>query len=220
MRNPAYHVGYLVAALCALIIILRAWLPDFRFDETSLILFAIGVVVLVLFELGDIYSRVRFKFRDIEVELERRLAALTVQTEEAERAMQETPPGEVEYRGLPVAVSNRLAEAASDPRAALLLVAIDIERAARELAESFGLPEATRPTSVLSVVRALTRQGVLPQEVQAAFMDFWAIRNQVVHGHHFELSEGRLFELVELGLRVLSLLSGGRKSGSKRGSGG
>ncbi len=53
MRYP----GYLVAALCALIIVLRAWLPDFRFDETSLIVFAIGVLVLVLPERGGLSIR-------------------------------------------------------------------------------------------------------------------------------------------------------------------
>lgn len=208
------YLGYLVAALCALIIGLRAWLPDFRFDETSLILFAIGVLVLVLPELRDIIYRLRrFKGLGFELELEPKVAALTAKTQKAERVMEEAPTTELEYRRIPATVSSKLAEAATDPRAALLLLAIDIEQAARESAESFGLPEATRPLSAPALVRALFKKGVLIPETQAAFMDFWAIRNQVVHGQHFEVSEGRLFELVELGLRVLRLLSAGKKQG-------
>ncbi|MCJ7666961.1 MAG: hypothetical protein MUP04_01515, partial [Anaerolineae bacterium] len=184
--------------------------PKFLFDETSLILLALAVLVLLLPD--DIFLRLKkLKGPGFEVEFDSKIRELVSKTGEAEKAVEKTARPEIEYRGLAPEVLDKLAEAASDPRAALLLIAIDIERAARAIAESFELPEAKRPVSANLLIRALVEKGIIPAEVSGAFRDFWHIRNLVAHGQHFELSEDRLYELVELGIRVLRLLSVARK---------
>ena len=53
----------------------------------------------------------------------------------------------------------------------------------------------------------MVSEKILSKDILASFKDFWLIRNQVVHGTHFELSERQLYELVEIGVRILKLLT-------------
>ena len=198
---------YTIVIICGVVIVARAICPGLRFDNISLIIFMLGSIVILLPELRDIIGRVKkFKMGDFEVELAEKLEELAVKTDNAEIMAGERAKPEMIFHGINDEVVGKLAQASSDPRAALLLIAIEIEQVVRSLAEQVDIQNSRRyPISKL--LHLLAEKQVITPEVVPIFQDFWTIRNQVVHGHHFELSTGKLYELVELGVRILRLLS-------------
>lgn len=200
---------YIVAAICVGLIGVRAVWPEVRFDNISLTLLIVAALATLLPELRVALQRVKkVKFGDFEVELAEKLKALASGTEEVESsvAQQDRQPLAVEpsYSN----VESWLAAAATSPRASLVLLAIEIEKAVRDLAMAAKIPEAKRPL-LTRHIGILAKRGVIDERIVPLFRDFWAIRNSVVHGQHFELSEGKLYELLELGLRIVRLLRAG-----------
>lgn len=82
-RIQAHRTRYVIALLCAVLIFFRALCPNLRFDETSLLLFGILVLVLLLPELTELFPRWRVKLSGIELEVEAKMASREAGTKTA-----------------------------------------------------------------------------------------------------------------------------------------
>jgi hypothetical protein len=181
-------------------------IPNLRFDNVSLWLFVFAALVLLVPDIGDILSRVRrIKKGDLELELEGRLDELARRTEAAEEKMglEEELYAVADMREF----RQRVAELARDPRGGLITVAVEIEAALRDLSERFGIAPRGRYLSAHRVVDELASRGLLPDELPGLFRDFWAVRNQAVHSLDYEPSPQQLYEILDLGIRILGLLN-------------
>jgi len=201
---------YLVAVVALALVVVRAVWPDIRLDEISLLLFALAGLALLLPDFAPIASRIRrFKLWEIEVELSEKIGELAQRAEAAaeEASADRRVPGPGIPMGVPPEVTGRIADAAADPRAGLLLVAIEIEQAIRRLAAQHGISAGFGRVSTRRTLRELAARDAVPREVVPLFEDFWRVRNEVVHGAGFQLPIGRLYELGDVGFRILELLS-------------
>jgi len=198
---------YIIGVGCLSLIVLRMVRPSLAFDQLSLELLIVAILVLLLPNIQDLLSRIRkFKKGDIELEFGEQISALIGETREVERAIEENPqPGE-EYSGVPREATQRLAEAASDPRGALLVIGVEIESRIRDLARQVGMAKTQAGLPITRLVRMLAREGAIREEAVPVLMDFWAMRNRVAHQAHYQIEPGRLYELAELGLTILRLL--------------
>lgn len=206
---------YLVAAASLALVVARAVWPDVRVDEISLVLFALAALALLLPDIAPVASRIRrFKLWNLEVELSEEISELAHRAEAAEREAsreRETAPAEAPVALAPE-VRQWVVEAAADPRAGLLLVAIEIEQAIQRLAARHGVASGVGRVSAHRTLVDLAERGVVPREVVPLFEDFWQVRNRVVHGAGFEVPAGQIYELVDVGFRILELLSLGDRA--------
>ncbi len=190
--------------LCGLVIILRAIYPNIKFDETSLILFVIAILVLLMPK--DFLERLqRLKIKDFfEIELQK----LREKTERAERRVEERELPEVEFEGVSTEMLEKIEKIMGlDPRAAIVIISMEIEKSLKEIFEEFRISEGKRPLSVPRMARILAERQIIPHEVVSALTDFWSIRNKVIHEYRFKLSDEQLYDIIDLGLRILKLLS-------------
>lgn len=55
-------------------------------------------------------------------------------------------------------------------------------------------------------MKRLFNYGVIPEELIPLYRNFQKIRNLVAHGKGEEISNAELYEVSELGIRILSLI--------------
>lgn len=199
---------YIIAFICILIVVIRNLIPTMVFDNNSLLLLIVAFIVLIIPNTEELFGRLKkIKKGDVELEFEAKLSKLNATTEKAEESLDKPVIKPQKSTGISSVASTRIFQASADPRAALLIVAIEIEQAVRTLAEESKIPESKRFYSIPRMLEVLVSEGKLPKKILSSFRDFWSIRNHVVHGIHFELPERQLYELVEIGVRILKLLT-------------
>jgi hypothetical protein len=87
----------------------------------------------------------------------------------------------------------------------LLQLAAAIERSLRELALQLGVAGLdTSRSSARLIFQALVKRGVFPAGAASSFDDFWAVRNQLVHGRDIE--EFTAGGLLQFGISLLRLI--------------
>ena len=80
-----------VVALCFILIGLRSYVEDFVFDDISLWLFLIAVIVILIPDIGELVNRIKkFKKGNLEIEFEKHIASMTIQTDLAEQKLEES----------------------------------------------------------------------------------------------------------------------------------
>jgi len=198
---------WVVAITCFGLIIARAVWPEIRFDNISLTLLAITALAVLLPELRKHLGPVKtVKIGPFEVDLGEKLEKLAGKTAILESVIQERKE-QIILKAMPEdRVPLWLAQGGTDPRASLLLLAIEIERTIRNLAKAADVPQPYHTYPLYRLLGSLAERQIVDKRLVRLFRDFWAVRNTVVHGHHFEISEGKLYELIELGFRILRIL--------------
>ena len=197
-----------VPFLCIVVILSRIFYPNIQFDNISLWLFLILAISLLIPDIGDLISRIRkIKIGDNEIELTESLNNLSKRTEEVENATQSD-----KSLGKVIELQNsdiydKLIGLTDNPRAALVNLAIEIEKILRELAINHKVILFGNYLSPIRVIDELVNKQVIPQELSFLIRDFWSIRNKAVHGHDLELTDRQLYSLIDLGVRIISLLS-------------
>jgi uncharacterized protein YutE (UPF0331/DUF86 family) len=61
--------------------------------------------------------------------------------------------------------------------------------------------------SPIRAIDILVKKGFVPSKLNSLIRDFWVIRNQAVHHLEFQFTNQRLYRLLDLGIRILDLLS-------------
>ena len=202
-----FNVRLFIAAFAILVIIARIIWPEMRYDTTSFYLTILFAVILLIPDIGDLISRIKkIKKGDLEIELESKINDLAAKTEKAEEDIEVS--GEAfAFERLPNDLRNRIAEYTQDPRGGLIAVAVEIESKIDEIARRYQIDKQTKYASPIRIIDEFTRRGIVPKELPSLIRDFWTIRNQAVHSTEFKLTNEHLYRLLDLGIRIIDLLS-------------
>jgi len=101
-------------------------------------------------------------------------------------------------------IRNVLNEAASSPKAALLLLASEIERETRELLVAFNLMGDRPYMPLRDAIGTLEQDGVLPPHVRTSVERFWVVRNGLIHGRG--VSDDAVLRAIDSGITILRAL--------------
>ena len=195
-----------IVILCFLIIFLKTSWKNFVFDEISLWLFIIAVIVMLIPDIGELINRIKkFKKGDLEIDFEKHISSIVIQTDIAERKLEEAEIIK-EDRDIPKDVRAVLEESSRNPRGALITLGVEIEKVLEVLAAKYNITNKGRYFSPRFTLQRLVKIQIIPKEASELFLDFWEIRNQALHLARFKLDQDRLYELVVVGFRILKLL--------------
>ena len=159
----------------------------------------LGFVFLWTFrnEIRGLLQRIRKgKFLGQEIELDEDLKELHQSAERAEEAAEER----VGYLPSEDVTTEIFREAARSPRAALLLLAAELEQSVREKCAAAGWPDGKR-MRLREAIDELGRQGNLPAHVTETFRLFMDVRNRLVHGH--EADDDDILRAIDSGVLLL-----------------
>jgi len=183
----------------------------------------LGFVVLKLYhsEICDLIRRLRRgKFLGQEIELRESLAELNVSAQEAVQAVApplhtQLPSGQA--AGVTDQASSQASEAATDaaldrvldeaarsPKAAMVLLASDIERSLRRLLANLGLVPPGRFVASKQAFELLSAREVVPKSLLRAVDAFTRARNRIVHG--FNASDDEVLSAIDSGILILRAL--------------
>lgn len=97
-----------------------------------------------------------------------------------------------------------LTEAAKSPKAALILLASELEKLALQILASTGHLEGRRFMPITRAIEELHRTLGLPDHVHSSLKLFWSTRNRLVHGG--EGTDEDILRAVDSGLTILKAL--------------
>lgn len=102
-------------------------------------------------------------------------------------------------------VREILREAVQSPKAALLLLASDLEREARQLLASVGHLNGQRYVPLSQAIAVLGKQfGGLPGHIPSSLKFFWEARNKLIHGG--DASHEDILRAIDSGITILKAL--------------
>lgn len=192
---------YLVALSAALLIGARVCWPDLTFDDTSLTLFIIAALALLVPDIGGLINRVRkVKHGNTEIELDAAISTIAKSAETFEESNKDLPNDKFSISAYTPEVAAKIENSANDPRAALLLLSIELEKSINNLARKLGLAEKA---PLIRTVWQLEEKGVFPNQLALMFRDYWQVRNKIAHGVDHEISPEHIYAMVNLGLVIL-----------------
>ncbi len=194
------------ALLCIALLILRIVFPGVKIDQTSIWLVILIVAIVLLPDPKDIFSRMRrFKKGDFEIDFDARIHDLKRAVKETE---DETSPDQLQLsaEGIPSDVMDRIEHSMSEPRGALINIGVEIEKRLAELADQNEIKTPGRFFSPRRALEKLVGMQKLPPQALSLFLDYWAIRNDAAHMVGFDLDRDYLYELANLGLKILGYL--------------
>jgi len=203
----------IIIIICIGIVVVRIIYPDLNFDWISFSLILIAALLIFSSDLKEYTERVKkLKVGDLEIELEERIKELAIKTDETLEEKSETikkPPsisGPPWMKDSKEQLRDKISEMIDIPEAALVLIAIEIEKELRAIFEKADFGDMKIPMSPIRQINLLNEKGIIDVETKDIFQQFWQIRNKVVHGHSLQLSEKQRIEIIEIGLKVLKLL--------------
>lgn len=180
---------------------------------SSLLWPLLGFTALFLFrkQIADVVSRLKKgKLLGQEIELNESLdklqrAAETVQTELAALPHGVAPQGQTDAATTDQDIARRIvSEASRSPKAALISLATEIERMAREVLATTGLLKGRRLVSIKQAVSEVHETYGLPSHVPSSLHQFWDVRNRLIHKG--EGSDDDLLRAIDSGLSILRAL--------------
>jgi hypothetical protein len=95
-------------------------------------------------------------------------------------------------------------EAARSPKAALILLATDIEKEARQTLASIGKLKDRKNINVRQAIDELDSHYGLPKHISSSLRLFWETRNKIIHGG--ETSERNILSALDSGVSILKSL--------------
>ena len=173
----------------------------------------LGFTALFLFrkQIADVVSRLKKgKLLGQEIELNESLdklqrAAETVQTEVAALPQSAAPQNQTEAATADQDIARRIvSEASRSPKAALISLATEIERMAREVLATTGLLKGRRLVPIQQAVSEVHETYGLPSHVPSSLHHFWDVRNRLIHKG--EGSDDDLLRAIDSGLSILRAL--------------
>jgi len=161
-------------------------------------------------ELRDLLARLRKgKVLGQEIELADSLSKLSAIASAAEAEAAAIPsPRKTESAAMSAAdddtIQRVLGLVATSPKAALLVLAAEIEREVRQILASTGLLRGRRHVPVEQAFAELDADGTLPKHVPSSLRLFWSIRNRLAHGH--DTNTGDILSAIDSGIALLRAL--------------
>ena len=207
MDSKERFIRIIALVSCISIIILRIIFPDIHFDEISLWLLLVAILLVTVPDIAGILDRLKkLKKGDLEIEFEQRIDILKKNIEQAEEDLEEEVADKLNFMGIPTAIKDKLLPTLGDPRGALVTLAVEIEARLRELSSIYQKRIKGRYISTPRMIEEFVKQGIISSKIKPIFNDFWAIRNEAVHSKGFRLEASSFYEIADLGIRILRLL--------------
>ncbi len=101
-------------------------------------------------------------------------------------------------------IKNIIQKASRSPKAALLLLATEIEKEARQTMACIGLLNGRKSISLVQAINELDEHYGLPRHVSSSLKLFWETRSRIIHGGHED--EGNIFSAIDSGASILQSL--------------
>lgn len=169
-------------------------------------------VALLIFrdEIAGLVGRIRKgKFLGQELELSDELVKLQITAAEASEEVASLPPPAIEpdtkeQTAEEDPVKGIIEEAARSPKAALMLLAAEVEKEARRTLASVGKLQGSRPMTLVQTINELDSHYGLPKHVSSSLRLFWDTRNKIVHGS--ESDDRNVFSAIDSGVTILRTL--------------
>lgn len=136
-----------------------------------------------------------------EIELHDSLLMLEVKAKETASAAAALPAAGPRPADEPDLERRILDEAARSPKAALLLLASELERYVLQVLASMGhLREEVHPITLSQGLEALERHGGLPRHIGGAAKLFYGVRNKLIHGR--DSGDDDVLSAIDSGLTI------------------
>ena len=196
---------YLISFSALLLVAIRAIYPDLKFDQTSLYLYFLAVIVLLIPDLTSSIARIKkIKKGDFEIELDQQLKALANETLEEEKSTEEDK-NYLERNFDFLEFKDKVQDYLKDPRGGLIAVSVEIESTLRKIATEENISTVKSHVPLLRLSEVLADEGYIPFGLPILIRDFWKIRNQIIHIAEYQLTEDKFYKLLDLGVRILEL---------------
>lgn len=175
----------------------------------------LGFVALITFknQIAHAIGRIKKgKFFGQEVELSEELIKLHQTAAEASEEVASLPVdtdanNEVDApveQARDNSINNIIKEAARSPKTALILLASEVEKEAKQTLASIGKLEGRRQLPISQIVDELDSHYGLPKHVASSLRQFWGTRNKIIHGGDTE--EGNILSAIDSGVTILKTL--------------
>lgn len=198
---------WLVISISILFILDHQIWHKIQFDSITLWFIGIIAFFLMIPSPQVIFPYVkRIKIWEAEVELKEEIKELEKEVEKAQDASISSTDSQ-KSSNIPTEVEDVLRESSKDPRAALLLLSTKIEHMLKVRLAKAEVPLDRRYTTASEAVRVGIKAGIFPPEFEAAFRNFWTIRNRVAHAEGFDISDNTILSLISLGTELLKAIS-------------
>lgn len=204
---------YLVAAGALGLVAARMIWPLLLFDNTSLVLFGLAAIALLVAYLPI----KRIKWGEFEAELDRAVDHLERKVAASEAAppvaAAARPPADVPGPSRSTPTWQRffdeyisLMNSPASNVEKIVAAAIMLERMVETAAESLTPEQTGRARGTRGMINEFAEHGLISDEERSAFLEFWSIRNRVVHEGIQPTDEqtARLLDLVWRLMRTLA----------------
>lgn len=201
-----------IAAICIVIVFARFVVPTLTFDQYSVYLILIAMLCILIPDLAKLIARIRkIKIGDKEIDLGEEIDRVAEKADKIEEEVA-TPGSDQFERGEP-GPPPHIERYLRDPRGGLIAIAVDIEERVQKLVQMQNPIDSRRYISPMQGVEYLATQGLVSEELPMLMRDFWTVRNRAVHTSRIQVTEQDILRLVDLGVRILELLSIRKKKG-------
>ncbi len=174
-------------------------------------LFAFTALLIFRPQIADLARRLKKgKLLGQEIELEASLnrldeSAVSIEQEIAALPTSPTPSTAKDDKLIEESlVATIVAEAGRSPKAALILLASELEKLARQLLACTGHLQGRKFIPLSQAIAELDNQFGLPKHVTSSLKYFWEARNRLIHGG--EGTDADILRAVDSGLTILKAL--------------
>ncbi|OGW04364.1 MAG: hypothetical protein A2Z59_13805 [Nitrospinae bacterium RIFCSPLOWO2_02_39_17] len=173
----------------------------------------LGFVALFLFrnEIANAIRRIRKgKILGQEVELGDELVRLQKTATEASEEVASLPSVTTEPETEKLTTNENdpvkgiIKEAGRSPKTALILVASEVEKEARQTLASIGKLQGARKMTLSQTIDKLDSHYGLPRHVSSSLRLFWDTRNKIIHGG--ETEDRNILSAIDSGVTILKTL--------------
>lgn len=101
-------------------------------------------------------------------------------------------------------LSEIIKEASRSPKTALILLASEVEKEAKQTLASIGKLQGTHRMTLSQIINELDNHYGLPRHVSSSLRLFWETRNKIIHGG--ETEESNILSAIDSGVTILRTL--------------
>ncbi|WP_226001007.1 hypothetical protein [Paenibacillus sp. BJ-4] len=185
--------------VCFTIIILRMFFKELNFDNTSLYILVLVIIIILVPDIKELLLRIKKVKKgdfELELELDKLRDKLDEVEDKTEITVQTLTPDEKFF--------EYLKQFSDEPRLTIPIISAEIESKTRDLATSVGI---NKIYSHRSTMKLLVSEGIISKDILNLNDKFMRIRNIIVHGKNDEnINTADIIEAANLGLRILKLL--------------
>ena len=197
----------IMISLLLLAIVVYRLLHGNIFDYQSVLSVFFATLLLIIPDISELIFRIKkIKVGNLEFEISEKIKELNENVESLENKIS-IPKSSKKIVDEYSKISEEILNSSTNPRLIIMHQASEIERVLRKLHDSpSGKTGKERPLSAIQQVNNLVAISIIDQEIIPIFKEFYSIRNQIVHGRSEEINENTLYQIIDIGQKILKIL--------------